>query len=256
MGAIDHDNLEEFQNPYLYDLEEDYYAPDGPFIEALARETGGPLLDLACGTGRLAIPYAEQGFAVTGVDLALPMIEQARRKAAAAGVNVRFVHDDARTVRLGEQFGLIYMTGNAFQAFLTRADQDALLATVVAHLRDDGLWVFGTRSPVPAHLDTDHEETVWNRYTAPDGREITVSGYQRFDPARQLQHWTTIRRCRDASGEPAEWTTRITLRYQTATELVALLHANGLAVRDSYGSWDGELLTPDSEDMRFVCTKA
>lgn len=255
MGAIEHDNLEEFQDPYLYDLEEDYYAPDGPFIEALARQTGGPLLDLACGTGRLAIPYARLGFAVTGVDLALPMIEQARRKATAARVEVRFVHDDARTARLGQQFGLAYMTGNAFQAFLTRADQDALLATVVAHLRDDGRFVFGTRCPVPAHLDIDHEETVWNRYTAPDGREIAVSGFQTYDPALQLQHWTTIRRWRDDKGEPVAWSTRITLRYQTVDELIALLGDNGLAVKQRYGSWDGDSYTAESQDVRFVCSK-
>ena len=120
----------------------------------------------------------------------------------------------------------------------------------------NGLFVFGTRCPVPAQLDIDHEETVWNRYTTPDGREITVSGFQTYDPAHQLQHWTTIRRWRDASGEPAEWSTRITLRYQTADEIVALLRANGLAVRDAFGTWDGDPLTLASEDMRFVCTLA
>ena len=144
--VIEHDNLEEFQDPYLYDLEETYYAPDGPFIESLARETGGPLLDVACGAGRLAIPFAQQGFAVTGVDLALPMIERARRKADEAGVSVRFEHGDARTMELGERFGLAYLTGNAFQAFLTRADQDALLRGIREHLRDDRRRAFPRRA--------------------------------------------------------------------------------------------------------------
>jgi hypothetical protein len=116
-------------------------------------------------------------------------------------------------MHLGERFGLIYLTGNAFQAFLTRGDQEALLQGVRSHLRDDGLFVFGTRAPVPAHLDIDHEETMWDRYTAPDGREITVSGFQTDDPSAQIQHWTTIRRWRDADGQQREWVTRIAIRY-------------------------------------------
>lgn len=163
MGSIDHDNLEAFQDPVLYDIEEASYEPDGPFIEALARETGGPLLDLAYGTGRLAIPYAQLGYDVTGTDLALPMFQHARRKAREAGVSIRFDHGDARVLDLGARFGLVCLTGNAFQAFLTRADLDALLAGVRAHLADDGVFVFGSRPPVPAHLETCRAETVWSR---------------------------------------------------------------------------------------------
>lgn len=256
MAAIEHDNLEEFRDPILYDIEETYYDPDGPFIEALARETGGPLLDLACGTGRLAIPYAKFGYAVTGVDLALPMIEHARRKAADEGVAVRFVHGDARSMDLDGRFGLVYMTGNAFQAFLSPADQRAVLAAVRVHLAEDGIFVFGTRAPIPAHLETCLEETIWNRYAAPDGRAITVSGYQRYDPATQVQHWTTLRSWRTASGDSAVNVTRIAIRYAESEELTALLRGSGFAVRSRYGSWLGEPYSGESESMIFVCARA
>lgn len=256
MGTIDHDNLEEFQDPILYDIEETYYDPDGPFIEALAREAGGPLLDLACGTGRLAIPYAAMGYSVTGVDLALPMIDHARSKAAEAGVAVRFEHGDARDLDLGERFGLVYLTGNAFQAFLTRADQDALLAGVREHLDDGGLFVFGTRAPVAENLDSCLDETVWNTYSAPDGRTITVSGYQRYDPDARVQHWTTLRTWRAADGEVAVKSTRIAIRYTPAEELAAILRDNGLGVRSVHGSWLGEPLTATSASTIIVCAKA
>jgi SAM-dependent methyltransferase len=256
MTPIDHDNLEEFQDPILYDLEERYWEPDGPFVEALARETGGPVLDLACGSGRLAIPLAERGFGVIGVDLAPPMIERAKQKAAAAGAAVRFVHGDARTVRLEERFGLVVMSGNAFQAFLTDGDRDALLETVAAHLADGGLFVFGVRAPVAEHLATNQDEEVCRRYATPDGRGITASGWQRYDPDARVQHWTTHRRWRDANGQPTAVTTRIAIRYAPAAEIVAALRRHNLAVRSAHDSWSDAPLSPTSAHMVFVCARA
>lgn len=66
-----HDNLEEFQNPENYDLEEaQYVARPLAFYLSLAEEFGGLILDIACGTGLYALPMAERGFEVTGIDLA------------------------------------------------------------------------------------------------------------------------------------------------------------------------------------------
>src|ERR687893_2655096 len=126
---IDHDNLEEYADPVDYDWR--YSSDTGvAFYSALAWEAGGPVLEIACGTGRVAIPIARQGFAVTGLDVVPGMLERARSKSA--GLPARWVEGDARTFDLGEQFRLIFLTGNAFQAFLTNADQEALLGRVRA----------------------------------------------------------------------------------------------------------------------------
>ena len=122
---IDHDNLEAFTDPVDYDRR-DSSGTGVAFYASLARETGGPVLEVACGTGRVAIPIARQGFAVTGLDVVPGMLKRARSKAA--GLPVRWIEGDARTFNLGdERFRLIFLTGNAFQAFLTNADQEALL---------------------------------------------------------------------------------------------------------------------------------
>jgi SAM-dependent methyltransferase len=138
---IDHDNLEEYADPVDYDRQ-DSSDTGVAFYAALARETGGPVLEIACGTGRVAIPIARQGFAVTGLDVVPGMLERARGKAA--GLPIRWVEGDARDFDLGEErFRLIFLTGNAFQAFLTNADQEALLGRVRAHLHDEGLFAGG-----------------------------------------------------------------------------------------------------------------
>jgi 2-polyprenyl-3-methyl-5-hydroxy-6-metoxy-1,4-benzoquinol methylase len=80
--------LEGYREAQAYDVEEGGDDADYPLTEQLARELGEPLLDLACGTGTMAIRLAEQGFQVTGVDIIPEMIAWAREKALAQGVAI------------------------------------------------------------------------------------------------------------------------------------------------------------------------
>src|SRR5215469_15768433 len=109
---IDHDNLEEFQDPQSYDIEGEMISGpdvDLAFVEELARTKGGPLLDLACGTGRIALRLAEQGYQVTGVDIGAAMIEWGRYKATQRGIPMEWAVADARLFQLQKLFSLIYM---------------------------------------------------------------------------------------------------------------------------------------------------
>ena len=248
---LDHNNLEEFADPRNYDIEQN--TDKGiAFYSSLAQETGGPILEIACGTGRVSIPIARLGLALTGLDILPGMLEQARAKSA--GLPVRWIVGDARTFDLGEQFRLIYMTGNAFQAFLTRADQAALLACVHAHLHDQGLFAFETRNPRWADLDTRTEEEYWETYTDVDGRAVRMSGTQAYDHVAQILHWTTYRRWREGEQERTK-ITRIAVRYTFPQELEALLHYNGLTIARQYGDWELGPLTSDSTSIISVCRK-
>src|SRR5260221_553150 len=144
---IDHDNLEEFRDPQTYDLVCDKVDEEVPHIEGWARSLGGPLLDIACGTGRTALRLAARGYQVTGVDLTPEMIARGRQKAAEQSVSVEWVEADARMFHLQKLFRFIYMVGNAFQFFLTREDQEALLARVRDHVHPEGCFLFETRNP-------------------------------------------------------------------------------------------------------------
>lgn len=262
---IDHDNLEEFADPINYDIEDSSDTGVAFYIE-LARETGGPALEIACGTGRVCIPIARQGFDVTGLDVVPGMLAQARSKSV--GLHVRWVEGDARTFDLGEQFRLIFLTGNAFQAFLTRADQEALLERVRAHLSDDGLFAFETRNPrwassetreddfegLFANLETREDENHYQTYTDARGYEVRVSRTQVYDHVAQVLHWTTCRRWRKDGREQTK-VTRIAVRYTFPQELDALLHYNGFDIVRQYGNWNHEPLTAASPGIISVCRK-
>lgn len=258
---IVHDNLEEFADPENYDRQ-DRSDTGIAFYKSLARQTGGPVLELACGTGRVTIPIAQAGFDITGLDIVPGMIRRARSKSA--GPFPRWIVSDARNFRLSEVFHLIFLTGNAFQSFLTNEDQASLLQCVYAHLHYNGLFAFETRNPLlPGSetpkglfvtLETAEKEQRWPSYIDKEGREVDVSRTRVYDHVAQILHWKTYHRWREGSQE-CEKVTRIALRYTFPQELASLLSCNGFRIVRQYGNWDKEPLRATSPSIIVVCKK-
>jgi SAM-dependent methyltransferase len=112
---------------------------DIPFYVELARETEGPLVELAVGNGRVAIPVArETGRRVLGIDISPAMLEQARERAAAAGVELELRQEDMRDLELDEPAGLIYVPFRALLHLPTWADRRRVFERVHASLRPGG----------------------------------------------------------------------------------------------------------------------
>lgn len=245
------DNLEEFQDPENYDLEYGEYEPEGPFYESVAARTGGPILDIACGTGRISIPLARKGFGVAGIDLAEPMLAHARRKSEGLGIDWQVA--DFRAFRLDRQFALAVMSGNAFQCCLTDADQTALFDAVRQHLRSGGCFAFETRNPRPRDLKGNEEEAFWYRFVDRLGREVDVSLIETYDAAAAVLACEVIRRVRGDRGEPQRKTIRI--RYTGAEELNRRLAECGFDVAEQYGAFDRSPLAAESPSIVTVARK-
>jgi SAM-dependent methyltransferase len=246
-------NSEEYTDPILYDAENHDFAPDGPFFLDLARQTGGPVLELACGTGRLTIPLAREGIAIAGIDRSPAMLDHARRKSGS--LPIRWIEADARHFDLGASFSLIFASPVTFQHMLDRPDQEAFLASVHHHLRPDGLFAFSLLFPKPSHMVDDDQEQEWFSYTAADGRQVAVSGIDHYDPVRQVKTETAIRRWRDDQGRPVEARAPLSLRLIFPQEIEALLHYNGFAVVERYGDFHRAPLTARSQEIVLVCHK-
>ena len=251
---IDHDSLEEFRDPQTYDVEVESYDEDRPLIEQWARSLGGPLLDVACGTGRMALRMAAQGYQVTGVDITPEMIARARQKAARQAISIDWVVADARAFHLQQQFPFAFMLCNAWQFFLTRQDQEALLACVREHLRPEGCFLFETRNPTPRNLlEVLHPEG--DKHTTPDGGQLVATEQQYYDPMTQIQHYTRVLKFLHPGGQQEEKTLYTDLRYVFPQEMEALLFYNGFQIRACYGNWQQEPLTATSRSMIYVCQR-
>ncbi|HSL45708.1 MAG TPA: class I SAM-dependent methyltransferase [Anaerolineales bacterium] len=248
-----HDNLEEFTDPPNYDIEEgERSASRIAFYCELAKGIGGPVLEIACGSGLVTLPIAATGLDVTGVDLARPMLEHARKKAQEQNLSIHWVEADARSFDLGRQYRFILLTGNAFQAFLRRKDQEALFTSVKRHLAPEGIFAFETRNPSGHDLRDQPGEEFEYSYVNMEGHRVSVSYTQLYDPLAQIMYWTSYRRWNDGERDHKK-ETHIACRFTHPQELETLLHYNGFRIIEQYGSWNQEVLSASSPSIISIC---
>jgi SAM-dependent methyltransferase len=185
----------------FYALIYDDAVPDWPgeidFYRAMAAEAkaaGGSVLELACGTGRVAIRLAQDGVRMVGLDLSAEMIRVAARKSAGLE-NTRWVEGDMRSFDLGETFDLVLIPGHSFQNLNSPQDQVACLECIRRHLTPAGTLV--------VHLDHMNVENVrWLGDLCDEEGGV-------FKPAEQVHHPRTgrqVRAWRAWSYEPATQT--------------------------------------------------
>lgn len=243
-----------YTDPDLYDIE-NTVVDEMPVLLRLADETGGPILDLACGTGRTTLPMAAAGFEVTGVDVSEPMLTRAREKAEEQGLSIAFFLQDCARLDLPLTARMATMTGHAFQEFLTNEEQDGLLCSVNRHLQPGGVFVFDTRFPSRDNIQKPEGEQPWQTVTDGRGWTVAVSVIWSFDPVSQIQDYTMIDRISDSTGATGETRSLGKLRYTWPREMDRMLHMHGFDLDTIYGGWDASELTADSYDMVVIARK-
>jgi len=220
---------------------------DTEFYRQLARETGGPILEVGCGSGRVAAALAGDGHEVVGVDLSAPMLRlaESRRESLPAAVAARlsFHLADLATLDLGRDFALIVTPARVFQFMLTSAAQRGALAALRTHLRPSGRLVLDLFDPrLDLVIPSDEVRKRAGELVHPrTGNRVTweITG-RRPDPARQLvvEDWTFTEI--DASGGVLRTTTEeLTLRWSMRSEMRLLFELVGLDVVADYGDFRG-----------------
>ncbi|MED4040920.1 class I SAM-dependent methyltransferase [Niallia taxi] len=250
-------NSQEYDDPTLYDKENESFIPEIPFILKWATKKQGPIIDIACGTGRVTIPLAKNGYNLVGVDINEGMLAHAKKKAANLHLQIRWIEQDCTQLDLSIKSNLVYSVGNSFQHFLTNESQDGLLTSINKSLEVEGLFIFNTRFPSVEELLQPSTEEYWKSYTDNETLNIvdlfTISEY---DSLKQIQHYTTIRKYKDNAGDIIkEKRTNISLRYVFPQEMERLLFAFGFEILHLYSDWNETPITNDSYEMIYVCRK-
>ncbi|MFD1848529.1 class I SAM-dependent methyltransferase [Oceanobacillus bengalensis] len=250
-------NNEEYEDPILYDKENNAYNDDIPFLLKWSSKVDGTIIDLACGTGRATIPLAKGGHKLIGVDVHQGMLAEANRKSSDSQLKIAWVLQDCTKLHLNTKSRMIYSVGNSFQHFLTNETQDGLLQSVNRHLEEAGVFIFSTRFPSADELLQPSTEEYWRTYTDSETLlEVDLFTISKYDSLNQIQHNTTIRRYRRQSGEIIdEKRTNISLRYVFPKEMERILFANGFEIVHVYEDWKESPLKEDSNQMVYVCRK-
>jgi len=216
------------------------------FYERLARKLGGPVLEVACGTGRIALPLAQAGLNVVGIDNSEAMLAIARRKLATlpAAVQQRIVliNQDMGALDLDQHFGLVFVPARSFQHLLTIELQRKSLQAFRRHLQPTGQLVLHLFDP-RLDLLTDANSTMPGLSgTHPEAGRRYVGEVLRTT----LDHLNQIRRDVwryseiGADGQVlAEDTREMSLRWTYRWELYHLLELCGFAVEAEYSDFAG-----------------
>ncbi|MES5926707.1 class I SAM-dependent methyltransferase [Bacillus cereus group sp. MG9] len=249
-------NLSEYKNPKRYDIENKSFS-DFPFLLSWAQKLNIQnewILDIACGTGRVTIPFIEKGYQMIGIDIHEGMLAEAKSKSASLK-NIKWLQQDCLQLSVEEAIPLAFMVGHGFQHFLTNTHQNQLLASIHNVITDNGIFIFDTRFPSKEELIQPSTEEYWTTITDEKGRRCDLYTEMSYDSIQQIQHYITTRRFYEADTLVEELKTTIDLRYTYPQELERLLVANGFELLQIYNDWEGNELQEDCYSMVVVCQK-
>jgi len=242
MSCPEYDTFAEFYDhvlPYATRTDVGFYVD-------LARESGGPVLEVGCGTGRVLLPCARAGVAAVGLDVSRRMLDVLEQSIGRESDDVRrrvqVVEGDMRRFDLGRRFPLVTMPFRAFQHALTPEDQRATLRCVKRHLAEGGRLVLDLFNPSIPFLG----DPSWGRlpivepqFAMPDGRRVTRS-YRVLerDYLNQIQHVEFIIDVIHPDGATQHETAAFEVRYLFRYEAEYLLECEGFVIDALYADYD------------------
>jgi SAM-dependent methyltransferase len=215
---------------------EGMFAPEvlGPTVDRLAELAGdGRALEFAIGTGRVAIPLAERGVRVTGIELSGAMIEQLRTKAGEEAIPV--IAGDMATVRAPGEYTLVYLVFNAISNLLSQGEQVACFRNAARHLAPGGRFVIELWVPELRKLPPGQQATVFT----------SEPGYIGLDTYDVLQQRVVSHHFRFGAGREAR-VFRSPHRYIWPAELDLMAQLAGFELEARYADWSGAEFTADS----------
>jgi SAM-dependent methyltransferase len=249
--------------PDIYDLIlPGTFAGDVDFYRKQARLSGGPVLELGAGTGRITIPMARDGIEVHALDLDAAMLGRLRAKLGAEPPDVRervtIVAGDMRTFAVDTRFAQVFAPFRAFLHNVTADDRRACLARVKEHLEPRGRFVFNVFHPSLTFM-AQHAgslEGIWRwggTFARPDGGFVVRSEANRYDTVRQVVH--SHHRYEEYGPEGVLTRTslhRLELAYVYPADLLHLLQHAGFHDVDIAGGFDGRPFTRDTDELVVI----
>jgi SAM-dependent methyltransferase len=241
-----------------YDLDFLDIGYDAELYQRLAHETGGPVLELGVGSGRLAIPLALAGYDVVGIDNDRAMLQRAQAtwddaRGELEPGRLRLHEGDYRELQPERRFGLALMAVNTFLLAEDDAARRALLATMAASLRPGGIAVVEVGTPDDAELERydrrmQHE---WLRQDPVTGEQVSKTIVADHDPDAGTLRLTQLFEWTPPEGGPVSRVSRVDLLHLISAE--ELRRSAREAGFGSVDVWGDHLLTPyDAGSQRAI----
>ncbi|HKW79031.1 MAG TPA: class I SAM-dependent methyltransferase [Candidatus Limnocylindria bacterium] len=237
----------------LYDLDVQFAVVDAAidWFRGLARMTGGPVLELGVGTGRVAIPIAKDGSEVVGIDRSTAMLARAAKHAKEQRVRLGLVEADMRTFSLDRTFPLVTIAFNTF-LMLTPDERWACLARCREHMTPNGRLAIDVFQPDPntiAGLDGGVREE-WRRPDPETGHHVAKFSSTRGNVDGLTLHWWFDEELPDGGVRRITRETRMHYLYRREAEL--MFPAAGFEIDSLHGDYTAAAVTGSSPQLLFV----
>jgi SAM-dependent methyltransferase len=244
-------NPSPYDAPELYDLLFDSFDFDIPYWLDVARAAKGPLLEVACGTGRVLLPILREGFNIDGFDSSPAMISRLREKARTNGLTVRADVADMREFSMGRRYARLICAFNGFAHCDTTEDQLRVLRRSLEHLEPEGALVIHMSYPGPDYWsEPDSAPVLEQEVERPGGGKIQLWDHRKKDVVGQRQDsemeiWELS--ALDGSKVVHKFSTSQRWVYQFELEL--LFRAAGFTRWEILGGFDGRPLKAADDQM-------
>lgn len=237
---------------------------DLPFYLDLAKRSGGPVLELACGTGRALLAIARLGISIHGIDNSAPMLSALRKNVQREPKDVRelvsVVEGDMRSFRSNRRYPLVIIPFRPLQHMYTVEDQLAAFKTAAFHLEDDGILAFDVFFPkfdlIYSGTGTETHELEWPHKS--DAGKVVRRYFRKEAVDKVNQNFTAsfIFRTYEGGKVVEEETEPLKMSYYTYPHLRALFLLAGLEIVEEYGSFARTPLDNNADQMIFLLRSA
>lgn len=241
-----------FADGEAYDLVANNIPYGRDFYVELARNAQGPVLDVACGTGRILLPCLQAGVDIDGLDLFEPMLQTLRTKATALGLRPQLYQSDMSNFTLPRRYALVMIPFNAFIHNMTQEAQISSLQCCRHHLLPSGELVFDTFFPSLEIIGAPQNTRVLEgEMPHPEtGLPMRMYDTRSFDRVDQVQHSLNELELLDADGDvQTTYRSQVSSRYIFKQEMQLLLRVAGYARWEIYGDFHGKSLTEENDAM-------
>jgi SAM-dependent methyltransferase len=255
-----HDNsYDRIAQLYDQDMGRNVSGKDIDFYVQAGVMAGGQVLELGCGTGRIALPLTQAGCTVVGIDISLPMLQQMKRKADQLNERERqrllMSCMNMASLAFDSEFALILCPYSAISYLLDETDLANCLNAVKRSLKRSGRFILDIFVPRSDLLCLPDKQVFFDyRREISDGlfleRRKTI---EKDHYARKNRITRYYRLIGQGGSVLEEFSTRETIRYYFQTELKLLLQSHGFEVLGEYGDFEGQPFHDQSQMMVFVC---
>ncbi len=244
--------------PDLYDFEYPECAgPELDFWDLLASQSEGPVLELAVGTGRIALPLARLGHEVWGIDTSEPMLARARTKLskmpAPIGSNVHLLNQSMSSFDLSTRFALIYAPFNSFLLLDPQNEAAACLDCVHEHLKSGGKLVIDAFAPGPDDLLPDVETLTYLEHHPETGARVTRERRYEYDSLNGAAISNITYTLTDDRLHSRKVAFQYRLYLYTLIQLTDTLRSHGFEVLETFGDYRRRAYERPEDNLILIC---